>query len=328
MKSKKTDSCIYREIINGLRRKLYKAQCALNNCRGKKRKKTLECLISDLRGDIGCFLLKCGKYEKGLIMYETLSWKTHGEMKYHGIGRALMEMEYFSPARKLLNQGLKRFPESDSLLNLMGALHRRLGYDYEALQYFDRALIVNPESCDIAFNTACSLYSFNIYEEAALIFQKCIKKNPYEPYYFIMLGHCYLATGYPEEAVGYFKSALDIYDVADTYNGLYWAYEDMGLSNDAMQIAEEGLRKFPDEDSCLYYNLANAYHSRGWIDEARDIIQKGMKKFPDDEDLRELLKDIEDDSDDPKKGNTLPKLLAVLIQSMKYYKNKSKALKN
>lgn len=301
-----------------LRQKLYKANYALKHAKNKKQKKDIELLINDLREEIGFVLFADGEYEKGLAIYESLSWDTHGEKKYQGICWSLIEMGYDHEAWKFIKQGLKRFPKSYRLLNIMGVLQRRLGHDYEALQYYERALLLNPENCDTLCFKANVLYGFNQYEEAASLYQKCIEKCPYNAPYFIMLGHCHLETGYPEEAVGYFKSSFALYDVPEAYNGLYWAYEDMGLINDAREIAEEGLSKFPDKDGTLYFNLANNYFNHGWLDEAKEVIQRGMKKFPDDEDMKELLKEIEDDFDDPKKGSKLPMLLAIIMNNMRH----------
>ena len=77
--------------------------------------------------------------------------------------------------------------------------------------------------------------------------------------------------------------------VPEAYTGLYWAYKGIGLSNEAREIAEKGLRKFPHEDPCLYVNLANAYYNRGWLDEAEEVLQSGLTKFPGDEDMEKLL---------------------------------------
>jgi tetratricopeptide (TPR) repeat protein len=307
-------------LLIELRQKLYRANYALKHAKNKKQKKYLELLINDLREESGFVLLALGEHKKGLAMYQSLTWETHGEKKYNGICWALIEMGYDYEAWKFIEQGLIRFPESYRLLNVMGVLQRRLGHDYEALQYHEKALLLNPENCDTLCYKANVLYGLNLFEEAISIYRKCIEEHPYNAHYFIMLGHCHLEIGYPEEAVEYFKSALDLYDELETYNGLYWAYEEMGLSTDAIEIADKGLRKFPDEDGCLFYNLANAYYNRGWFDEAKEILQKGLEKFPDDEDMEELLKEIEDDSDDPKKGSNVPILLAIILNNIRHYR--------
>jgi len=70
----------------------------------------------------------------------------------------------------------------------------------------------------------------------------------------------------------------------------------------------------------LYFNLAKSYFNRGWFDEAKEILQMGLKEFPYDDDLEELLKKIEDDSYDPKKGSNLPILLAIILNNIRHYR--------
>jgi len=149
------------KVIKGLRRKLYRAQNALKHAKEKKRKKNLKLLINDLRHDIGFLMMDCGDYRGGLAMYQGLSWHTHGKGKYCGICWAFIHMEYYDAAWKLLNKGLQRYPESSCLLNAMGALHRNLDHGYEALQYFEKALLLIPENQAISFNKANTLFDFN-----------------------------------------------------------------------------------------------------------------------------------------------------------------------
>jgi predicted Zn-dependent protease len=61
------------------------------------------------------------------------------------------------------------------------------------------------------------------------------------------------------------------------------------LKNDALHIAEEGLREFPDDHPVIYMGPGNAYFEMGWVEEARSILNEGLRKFPGDEDIRNML---------------------------------------
>jgi tetratricopeptide (TPR) repeat protein len=63
----------------------------------------------------------------------------------------------------------------------------------------------------------------------------------------------------------------------------------MGLKNDALHIAEEGLREFPDDHPEIYMSLGDAYFEMGWVEEAKSILNEGLRKFPGDEDIQNLL---------------------------------------
>ena len=65
------------------------------------------------------------------------------------------------------------------------------------------------------------------------------------------------------------------------------------MKNEALLIAEEGLREFPDDCSEIYMSLGDAYFEMGWLEEARGILTEGLRKFPGDEVIENLLGEIE-----------------------------------
>ncbi len=96
------------------------------------------------------------------------------------------------------------------------------------------------------------------------------------------------------------------------YTGLCSTYSELGMKREAMEIALEGLKRFPDEDPALHQNVAATFLEMGWRNECMETLKKGLEKFPDDEELREFLKELEDDLDDPDVGET-PPLEAILL---------------
>jgi hypothetical protein len=58
--------------------------------------------------------------------------------------------------------------------------------------------------------------------------------------------------------------------------------------------------------------LGNAYFEMGWLEEARGILTEGLRKFPGDEVIENMLKRIEDETDDPDKG-TKPPIISLLF---------------
>ena len=90
----------------------------------------------------------------------------------------------------------------------------------------------------------------------------------------------------------------------------------MGFKNDALQVAEEGVREFPDDCPELYALLPNAYFEMGWVKEARNILNEGLRKFPGDEDIENMLECIEDETNDPDKGKKPPILGLLFLLSL------------
>jgi tetratricopeptide (TPR) repeat protein len=306
--------------IKRLRKRLYKARHEFKHANSLNYKNYLKFYMDDLKARIGWLLMDCGEYEKGLTLYQALSWRTHGEEKYNGLCRALVEMENYGEATRLLERGLKRFPESGCLLVATGLLNKRLGNNYEALKCFEYALELYPENTHVLYNKSLALNDLGCYEEAAEILNPLLEDYPDDPDCFVEMGYSILSQGYPEEAVQFYKKAYETGCLhPGIYEGLYCSYIDLGLQEEALEIAEEGLREFPDIPG-MYENLGHCYFERGWIDEARDLLQEGIRKFPDDERLRDLLKEIEDEEDDPDRG-PLPMLIALIIQQIRSYRN-------
>ena len=58
--------------------------------------------------------------------------------------------------------------------------------------------------------------------------------------------------------------------------------------------------------------MGASFYEMGWREEAIEVLKKGFKKFPKDEELKEFLKELEDDMDDPD-GGEKPSLLGLLL---------------
>jgi len=54
----------------------------------------------------------------------------------------------------------------------------------------------------------------------------------------------------------------------------------------------------------------------GWRNECIEILKKGAKEFPKDEELKEFLKKLEDDMDDPDAGEKPPLLGLLLLMGL------------
>lgn len=304
---------IYKEVKR-LRAKLYKAKKELNEAKGSNSRNMAQGDIDDLKSQFAWLLLDAGEYEKGFVLYRSMSWKLQGEIKYLGLGRALTGIGRYDEAVKLLQRGLGRFPESPSLLLAMGNVYHESG-DYSiSLKYFEQALAFDPGNKLILFSKANALYGLSLYENALPVYKNLAERYPDESLFSTQVGYCHLQMGYPEDASGHFKSLINKGCAgSDDYNGLFCAYYDMGLLDDAIEIAKEGIRKFPEDDPTLYCNTGVAYFEQGRLNDARDIVSEGIKIFPDDEGLKELLKAIEDEIDNPDDDDKKPPIKGILV---------------
>jgi tetratricopeptide (TPR) repeat protein len=308
------------EMLKALKGKYLCARKQLQQARSKWQRRRLKEHFDDLKIDLAWTLLDCGKHEEGLALYISVCGKQYRERKYNGIGRALTEMKHYDEARRILEKGLKEFPESCALWTGLGILHDLLGDHFESLKCFEAAIKLDPtNSLGPLYNKALALMGLGSHTDAVSIIDYLIEEYPEEPKYLAERGNCALGTGYPHEALQYYEKAMGLLSESpDTHtgvcihSGLCTAYGELGMKREAIEIALEGLKRFPDEDPALYHNAGAAFFEMGWRNECLEILKKGVEKFPEDEEMKKFLKDIEDDMDDPDKGDK-PPLLGVLL---------------
>jgi tetratricopeptide (TPR) repeat protein len=275
-----------------------------------------------LREELGLALLDRRQYEKGLVLYQSLPWKTYGEDKYSGIARVFNETGHNKEAKKVLEKGIKRFPHSDILWKGLGIVFEGLEEYRRSLECFERALQLVPDDPMGLFNKAFALMNLRRFEEAVAIFDSLIEKYPNEPRYLSGRGLCASEMGHHEKALRYRQKAMDLWEDSQNiplgiciYDGLYSTYMELGMKKEAVEIASEGVKRFPDINPLLYFNLAAGLLAMGWRDEARKTIDKGLEKFPEDEDLVALLKHLDDDPDGNGNGILLGLIaLTVLLK--------------
>ena len=168
-----------------------------------------------------------------------------------------------------------------------------------------------------------ALIKLGCYGDALPIIEELIERYPGDPKYLVERGTLALDMGYPQEAVKFYQKAMgiwqqsqDVYAGLCIYTGLCSAYIELGMKREAMEIAVEGLKKFPDEDPSVYHNAGATFFEMGWREEAMKVLKKGVEKFPKDEELKKFLKDIEDDMDDSDGGEKPPILGMILLMAL------------
>jgi tetratricopeptide (TPR) repeat protein len=263
--------------------------------------------LDGMKWELGQHLLNCGEYERVFNLFHSLPWRIHGEKICVGMVTALIGLGNYKKAKIILEKGLKKYPESFLLWVAMGGLHEYFGDKLEALGCLDTALQFCPKDNWLGLYAKASiLMELECYGDAVQILNCLIEKNPNDPKYFAERGYCVSEMGYPREALQDYQQAMKIwqhsesdYDGIDIYLGLCSTYSELGMEKEATETALKGLKKFPDGDPGLYFNVADCFFERGWYREAVEVLKKGIEKFPEDEDLKSALKDLEEDMDDP-----------------------------
>lgn len=280
----------------------------------------LESYSDELKMEMAWMLMDSKKYEEAMLLLKSMSGERLEEMRCNGMARALTGMGFYREASRLLRAGLKRFPESYGLWIALGGLHGSLGDDLESLKCVETALRFAPEDRSAGlYDKACVLIKLGRHGDALPIIDELIEKYPDDPKHYVKRGDLALDMGYPRDAIRYFQKAMNLWkrspDIDDglcLYTGLCSAYLELGMKKEAVEIALEGVKRFPEEAPSLYQNAGAAFIEMGWKKECIEILKKGREQFPDDEDLKNFLNDMEDDPDDPD-GSGKPPWLGVLL---------------
>jgi tetratricopeptide (TPR) repeat protein len=153
------------------------AERELSRVKSSAKRRELKESIDHLKMRLGWTLLDYGKYEQGLVLFESLSWGGYGETKYNGIARALIEMKHFDEARRILEKGLKEFPESCAIWTCLGNLHEILGDHFESLICFETAIKCDSEkSSGTLYNKALALMGLGSHTDALSIIDHLIEE--------------------------------------------------------------------------------------------------------------------------------------------------------
>lgn len=235
------------------------------------------------------------EYEEAMELYKSLPMTPLGQCRYEGITKILIETDKFDEAKQLLEEGIKKYPESYSLLNSMGLLCYKTKDYYEALSHLDHSIAINSESNPwTLYNKALVLNSLEYFEEANKLLQELIERVPDEPLFLQEIAYCNYQRGDFWAAINYYRTILDMgYESSTVYAAIGCAYISAGLIYEAFGVTNRGLTKYPDGNPVLYENLTELYIEFDDLNNAGDTIQKGLSIYPDYEPLMELQRKVE-----------------------------------
>jgi tetratricopeptide (TPR) repeat protein len=265
-------------------------------------------------------LLDCGQYEKSLLIYVALPWS---EEKYNGLARAWTELNRFEEAERVLEKGLKEYPKSCPLLLGMGNLYLKRGDNLAALRCFERILKLSANDHLALYGKAAVLRNLGQINEAIAILTVLIDGNPEDPLYITEKAHCLLEMGCYHDALELYRKAMNIWRKGGTfqdgvalYSGLCSAYIELQMKKEALEVALDGLKIFSAGHPTLYFNAGVCLSNIGLASEAMELLKGGLKKFPHDEELKELLKELEEDDSNPPDGGGKKPILGLVLLAL------------
>lgn len=148
--------------------------------------------------------------------------------------------------QKLWADVIKKAPTNVRAYNELGTIFRDEGRYTEAMEQFEKALMINQNYALTYYNIGYVNYKLGEYENALTYFRKtldCELTPQLHMEIFNSIGILYSETGKDEEAVTAFKKAIEILPSSVIpYNNLGIQYIKMGKFDESIKILEKGLK--------------------------------------------------------------------------------------
>jgi tetratricopeptide (TPR) repeat protein len=194
-------------------------------------------------------------------------------------------------------------PQDATAALRLSEIYRRLGKFDLAMENLKKAGALVQDSLEIPYNEALILEAQGKYEEAATVLQKLVSR-PLPPdarageksnraLFLERLGNIYREAGRPLLAMETFRKIIDLggEEASHGYQDLIDAYRDQKQWSDATRVAQEAVKKLPN-DKTLKLTLAEQLADSGKETESLQLAKSVLKGGPEDRDSYIMLSQI------------------------------------
>ena len=227
--------------------------------------------------------LLAAAYVQTAYWKDSVSLWTHTLASTSGNSVAQCNLGIALAARGRLDEAIQHFDRALLLkpddvkadLNL-GAAWARQGNLLEAVQHFERALQLEPDYPEAHCNLGNALAAQGRLDEAIQHYERALQLKPDDAEVHYNLGKALAAQGKLDEAVRHFERALQFKpDDALAHHNLGVALARQGKADEAIQHFERALQLKPDYPEA-HFNLGNALAAQGKLDEAIPHFQRAL----------------------------------------------------
>jgi len=203
----------------------------------------------------------------------------------YGLGSVYLQQQKLPEARESFERVLKlqasypgTFPNA---WNNLGILSAREGNTAEAIEFFQRALQIDPAHLIALLNLGNAYRQRKDWVEAKKTLQLAFDVGPDDPEVNYTLGMVCAQLEESDRAYEYLKRAVELRPVyPEALNNLGVLYLRTRRPEEAIYSFEESIRVAPEYDQS-YLNLARVYAIRGEREKAREVLFELLKQHPD-----------------------------------------------
>jgi tetratricopeptide (TPR) repeat protein len=215
----------------------------------------------------------------------------------YGLGSACLQQQKTNEARECFQRALQlraSYPGTvPNSWNNLGILAAREGNFDLAIQYFRRALQIDPEHSIALRNLGSAYRQKKDWTQAESALERALALNPDDPEANYSLGMVYAQQNDTERAYDYLRKALASRPAyPEALNNLGILYLRTRRPEEAKRSFEESIRVAPTYDQA-YLNLARVYAIEGDREKAKAVLLELLKQHPDHAQAKEELKELE-----------------------------------
>jgi tetratricopeptide (TPR) repeat protein len=165
---------------------------------------------------------------------------------------------------------------------------RKNGFNELAIEYYQKAIDLNPNYAMAYNNMGNAYYGQENYKEAIRCYQKAIDLNPNYATAYNNMGNAYDDLKNYKEAIRCYQKAIDLNpNYASAYYNMGIAYKNLENYKEAIRCYQKAIELYPNHASA-YNNMGSSYYDLGNEREQINCYKKAAQLG--DEDVQEWLR--------------------------------------
>ncbi|MCA1757387.1 MAG: tetratricopeptide repeat protein [Bacteroidales bacterium] len=173
-----------------------------------------------------------------------------------------------------------------------GSRNKMNGNAGEAINYYQRALEINPESGVAPYEIASMLFIRGDAQGALQFGRKAVNNDPQNIWYLNNLANIYFSAGVPDSAIVILERIVELYpEEEETMFNLAGFYIANGDADKGEVILKRFRSKYGDDEK-IVYNLLNALNEQGKREETEELLEEMCLKFPDNTAYKGMLAEL------------------------------------
>jgi tetratricopeptide (TPR) repeat protein len=216
----------------------------------------------------------------------------------YGLGSAYLELQKRNNARDCFQRALQvraSYPGTiPNSWNNLGILSAREGNTDLAIEYFQRALQIDPDHSISLQNLGTAYRMKKDWPQARRTLEHALALNPDDPEANYSLAMVFAQQNDPDRAYEYLQKALAARPAyPEALNNLGILYLRTRRSEQAIHSFEESIRLAPAYDQA-YLNLSRIYAIQGDREKAKAILRKLLDQHPEHAQAKQELRQLEE----------------------------------